>query len=95
MCLLSNDGRSKALLQTPHGSKALSRGLALGVGTFCSGKSPCELAAELSPDSDFLSSSPEGGEIDKALDNNDIDKSKGESTTKTIIKLNNLLRNNG
>lgn len=79
MCLLSSDGRSNALLQTPQGRRVRSRGLARGVGTLASGKSPWELAAELSPDRDFRSSSADGGEPLKALDNSDMDKSRGES----------------
>lgn len=80
MCLLSNDGLSNALLHTLHGNSVRSRGRALGVGmTGFSGKSPCELAAELSPLHDFRSSSADGGEPLNALDNNDIDKSRGES----------------
>lgn len=80
MCLLSNDGLSNALLQTLQGSNVRSRGRARGVGmTGFSGKSPCELAAELSPLTDFLSSSAEGGEPLNARDNSDIDRSRGES----------------
>lgn len=88
MCLLSRLGLSKALEQTPQGRRALSLGLALGVGPGGSGRSPCEDAAEealLSPDTLLCSSSvAEGGEPLKALDKSDIDKSSGES--KTIIK---------
>lgn len=79
MCLLSKEGLSNALLQTPQGKSVLSLGLALGVGTAVSGRSPCELAAELSPDIDFLSSSAEGGELERALDRRDIERSRGES----------------
>lgn len=79
MCLLSSEGLSKALLQTPQGRSVLSLGLALGVGTVASGKSPCELAAELSPETDFLSSSADGGDPLKALESRDMDKSSGES----------------
>lgn len=82
MCLFNRDGLSNALLQTLQGRRARSLGRALGVGPLGSGKSPCELAAELSPDKDFLSSSADGGEFDKALDNNDMDRSNGESETK-------------
>ena len=79
MCLFNSDGLSNALLQTPQGSSVRSLGLALGVGTLVSGRSPCELAAELSPETDFRSSSAEGGDPLKALDSRDIDKSSGES----------------
>lgn len=79
MCRLRSEGRSKALLQTPQGSRVRSLGLALGVGTVCSGMSPCELAAELSPDTDLRSSSADGGDPVKALDSNDMDRSSGES----------------
>lgn len=82
MCLLSKEGLSKALLHTPQGKRARSRGRALGVGPLDSGKSPWELAAELSPDNDFLSSSAEGGECDKARESKDIERSKGESARK-------------
>jgi hypothetical protein len=79
MCLLSSEGLSKALLQTPHGSRVLSLGLALGVGTLASGRSPCELAAELSPETDLRSSSADGGEPLKARESSDIERSRGES----------------
>ena len=79
ICLFSKDGLSKALLHTLHGKRLLSLGLALGVGPLDSGKSPCELAAELSPDTDLPSSSADGGDPDSALESNDIDKSSGES----------------
>lgn len=86
ICLLSKLGLSKAFEQTPHGNKALSRGLALGVGPGGSGKSPCEEAADdaLSPETLLCSSSvAEGGEPLSALDSSDIDRSSGESTTDT------------
>lgn len=79
MCRLRRDGLSKALLQTLQGKRVRSRGLALGVGPPLSGKSPWELAAELSPETDFPSSSAEGGDPESALDSSDIDKSNGES----------------
>lgn len=85
ICLLSNDGLSKALLHTLQGSKVLSLGLALGVGPPVSGISPCELAAELSPEIDFPSSSADGGEPDRALESKDIERSKGESAIKDFI----------
>lgn len=81
MCLLSNDGLSKAFEQTPHGRSVLSLGLALGVGPV-STRSPWELAAELSPEIDFLSSSAEGGDAESTLESNDMDRSKGESKKK-------------
>ena len=84
MCLLSRDGRSKALLQTLQGRRVLSLGLALGVGPLCSGMSPCELAAELSPDTDFPSSSADGGDPDSARDSSDMERSNGESANKRI-----------
>lgn len=83
MCLLSKEGLSKALLQTPQGRSVLSLGLARGVGTAVSGRSPCELAAELSPDTDFLSSSADGGDPVKALERRDIERSNGESGNMT------------
>lgn len=86
ICLFKSDGLSNALLQTLQGSRLRSRGLALGVGPLGSGRSPCELAAELSPETDFPSSSAEGGEPDKALESKDIERSKGESA-KEVNKL--------
>lgn len=79
MCRFSREGLSKALVQTPQGRSALSLGRALGVGPLDSGRSPCELAAELSPDNDLPSSSADGGEFDSALESSDIDRSSGES----------------
>lgn len=85
ICLLRREGLSKALLQTPQGSNVLSLGRALGVVIIFSGKSPCELAAELSPDTDFLSSSFDGGELLRALERRDIERSRGESETNRKI----------
>lgn len=82
MCRLSNEGLSKALEHTLHGSSVLSLGLALGVGIVVSGRSPCELAAELSPDMDFRSSSADCGEAEKTRDSKDIERSSGESAKK-------------
>lgn len=78
--------------QTSQGNKALSPlvgrafGDALGILIELSNKSPALLAADDedaddSPDMDLCSSSPpDGGEIgNKTLDNNDIDKSNGDS----------------
>lgn len=79
MCLFRSEGLSKAFVQTLQGNRLLSLGLALGVGAPDSKTSPCELAAELSPETDLPSSSADGGELEKALDSNDIDKSNGES----------------
>lgn len=94
MCLFNNEGLSKALLHTPHGKSVLSLGLALGVGVnLLSGRSPCELAAELSPDKDFPSSSADGGDPCKALDNSDIDRSNGNSSSiESIFCLYNVAR---
>lgn len=93
ICRFKRDGLSKAFVQTLQGNKLLSLGLALGVGTLGSGRSPCELAAELSPDTDFPSSSPDGGELGNALDSNDIDKSSGESAKFNKSLLRNLFNN--
>lgn len=79
ICRLSREGLSKAFEHTPQGNNVLSRGLALGVGRADSGKSPCELAAELSPDIDFLSSSADEGDAERARDKRDIERSSGES----------------
>lgn len=81
ICLLSKDGRSKAFEHTEQGSSVLSLGRARGVGAgvWLSGKSPCELAAEESPETDLPSSSALGGEPDNARESNDIDRSNGES----------------
>lgn len=81
ICLFNNEGLSNALEQTPQGRRVRSRGLALGVGKPGSGRSPWELAAELSPDIDLCSSSAEGGEPDKARERRDMERSKGESET--------------
>lgn len=92
MCRFNNDGRSKALLHTSHGNRARSlrcgrafgdvRGIVIDVSI----KSPALLAADDddvndSPDTDLCSSSPaDGGEIGNITrDNNDIDKSSGDS----------------
>lgn len=85
MCLLSSEGLSKAFEHTPQGSSVRSRGRALGVGTPASGRSPCELAAELSPEIDFLSSSADGGEPERTLERRDIERSKGESENEEIM----------
>lgn len=85
MCRLSNEGLSKALEQTLHGKSVLSLGLALGVGIPASGRSPCELAAELSPDIDFLSSSADCGDAEKTRDSRDIERSSGESENERIV----------
>lgn len=88
MCRFNNDGLSKAFEQTPHGNNARSRGLALGVGPTDVGSviSPCDDAAELaelSPLTLLCSSSVvDGGELDNPRDNNDIDRSRGESAIK-------------
>lgn len=87
MCRFNKLGRSNALPHTSHGSRARSprvgrargdvRGIVIGVST----KSPALLAADDvdvndSPDMDRCSSSPpDGGESD----NNDTDKSSGDS----------------
>lgn len=86
MCRFNKDGLSNALLHTLQGKSVRSLGLALGVGPPVSIISPCELAAELSPETDFPSSSADGGDPDSALDNNDIDKSSGESIREIIIQ---------
>lgn len=44
-----------------------------------SGRSPCDDAADESPDTDFRSSCSEGGDPDNALDRRDIERSSGES----------------
>lgn len=85
MCLFKSEGRSKALLHTPHGSNVRSRGRALGVGTVVSGRSPWDDAAEESPETDFLSSCSEGGEPDKARERSDIERSRGESEIKYFM----------
>lgn len=92
MCLLSKLGRSNAFPHTSHGNKARSPlvgrafGDARGMVIELSNKSPALLAADDedaddSPDTDLCSSSPpDGGEIgSKTRDNNDIDKSSGDS----------------
>lgn len=86
MCRFSSDGLSKALEQTLQGSSVLSLGLALGVGTPASGRSPCELAAELSPDMDFLSSSADCGEAESTRERRDIERSSGESEKISSIR---------
>lgn len=75
--------------QTPQGKRARSLGLALGVGPVVidSAMSPCEEPPDddalLSPDTLLCSSSvAEGGELDKARDNSDIERSNGESEDK-------------
>lgn len=85
-------GRSNAFLHTSHGKSARSPrvgrafGDARGIVIDVSIKSPALLAAddddvEDSPDTDLCSSSPpDGGEIGNITrDNNDIDKSSGDS----------------
>lgn len=67
------------MVQTLQGNKLLSLILTLDVGALDSRMSPCELAAELSPETDFPSSSIEGGELENALESSEVDKSKGES----------------
>lgn len=85
ICLFSKEGRSNALEQTPQGNRARSRGRARGVGPVVgSGRSPCDDPPEdealLSPDTLLCSSSAaEGGELDRARESSDIDKSSGES----------------
>lgn len=90
MCLLSKEGLSNALLQTPQGNRARSRGRALGVGPVVmgSGRSPCDEPPEddalLSPETLLCSSSvAEGGELDRARERSDIERSSGESESKT------------
>lgn len=85
ICLFRREGLSNALLQRLQGSNVLSLGRALGVGTAVSGISPCELAAELSSETDFLSSSGDGGELVSERESRDIDKSNGESGTELNI----------
>jgi hypothetical protein len=90
MCLFNKLGRSKALPHTSQGSMARSPlvglvfGVDLGKVMVASIKSPVLLAPDDvsdSPDTLLCSSSPpDGGEIgNNTRDNNDIDKSSGES----------------
>lgn len=91
MCLFNRLGRSKAFPQTSHGSIALSPLVVLAFGVdfgkviVASIKSPVLLAPDDdvkdSPEIDLCSSSPlDGGEIGRNdRDNNDIDRSRGES----------------
>lgn len=101
MCLLSNEGRSKAFRQTSHGSKALSPRHVLFLMDVCLGLfnvvsdniSPTKDAVDESSDKDFRSSvSTLGGEDDvdddefiRDLDSNEVDKSKGDSVNKNIV----------
>lgn len=103
MCLLSNEGRSKALRHTSHGNRVRSprnclgfAGVVLHTIMFTLWSSDAvsldsELADDDSPDNDLRSSvsSPLGGDdaddaddVPNALDNNDMDKSNGESKRK-------------
>lgn len=92
MCLFNRLGRSKALPHTSHGNSARSprvgrafgdmRGIVIDVSI----KSPALLAADEddvrdSPDTDLCSSSPPDGGLIGSItrDNNDIDKSSGDS----------------
>lgn len=92
MCRFKSEGRSNALPQTSHGSNARSprvgrafgdvRGIVIDVSI----KSPALLAADEddvsdSPDMDLCSSSPPDGGLmgNITRDNNDIDKSSGDS----------------
>lgn len=92
MCRFSRLGRSNAFEQTSQGNKARSPrvgrafGDARGMVIDVSIKSPALLAADDddvddSPDTDLCSSSPpDGGEMGNITrDNNDIDKSSGDS----------------
>lgn len=95
MCLLSSEGLSKAFLHTSQGNKARSprhvrlfmdvcRGL---FSVVSESMSPTSEAVDESSDNDLRSSvSTLGGEDDveddefiRDLDNNDVDKSKGDS----------------
>lgn len=100
MCRFSNEGRSKAFRQTSHGNKALSPlqvrlliDVCLGLFNVVSDSiSPTKDAVDESSDSDFRSSvSTLGGdeevdddELIRDLDNNEVDKSKGDSVNKNI-----------
>lgn len=92
MCRFNRLGRSNALPHTSHGSRARSprvgrafgdvRGIVMDVSI----KSPALLAADEddvsdSPDTDLCSSSPPDGGLIGSItrDNNDIDKSSGDS----------------
>lgn len=90
ICLLSRDGLSNALPHTSHGKRALSLrvglafGVVLGIMTVESIISPVLLAPDDindSPETDLCSSSaPDGGLIGKRTrDNNDMERSSGES----------------
>lgn len=101
MCRFSSEGRSKAFRQTSQGSKALSPlhdrlliDVCLGLFSVVSDSiSPTSDAVDESSDSDFRSSvSTLGGEEDvdedefiRDLDNNDVDKSKGDSVNTNIV----------
>lgn len=100
MCRFNKLGRSNALPHTSHGNRARSprvgrafgdvRGIVIDVSI----KSPALLAADEddvsdSPDTDLCSSSPPDGGLmgNITRDNNDIDKSSGDSV---FVKNNNF-----
>lgn len=99
-------GRSNALPHTSHGNNARSPRVGRALGDARDGividvsiKSPALLAADDdvddSPDTDLCSSSPpDGGEIgNKTRDNNDIDRSNGDSVdNKRKAQMNNQMR---
>lgn len=108
MCRFNRLGRSNALPQTSHGNRARSPrvgrafGEDRGIVIELSIKSPALLAADDdvddSPDTDLCSSSPaDVGEMGSSTrDNNDMDKSNGDSVnnrrkrTQKMILLNSL-----